>query len=67
MVDLMKECKYFAKFQNDNGDTALRHICKKVMYEHLESKEFVFHELDKGSKFYVIISGEVSVLMYVKG
>jgi CRP-like cAMP-binding protein len=61
LVELTKTCKIFKSLIEENGKASHVQCCKYLQYYFGQQGEYVFRYGEKGSKFYVIISGLVAV------
>ena len=61
LAPLIKEIQFF-KQRNIEGNH-LNDICLELRHEFLPAGEFVFRQGDYGDRFYVILSGQVQVLI----
>ena len=61
LVPFLKNIKFF-KDENIKEDELLE-ICKKLRYETYLEDEIVFNYGEYGNKFYIIIEGEVGILV----
>lgn len=57
ILDFIKDVKFIAKLT----PLQQRKLCKMMTFEEVEAKEYVFRMGDIGDKFYIILSGQVSV------
>lgn len=61
LVELTKTCKFFKSLIEENGNSSHIHCCKYLQYQFGRQGEYIFKYGEKGTKFYIIISGLVSV------
>ena len=61
IVPFIKENSFFKRRKIQMKH--LTEVCSELRYEYHPANEFVFHQGDYGDKFYVILKGEVQVLV----
>lgn len=61
LVDLTKTCRIFKSLIEENGKASHIQCCKYLQYQFGQQGEYVFRYGEKGTKFYIIISGSVAV------
>lgn len=59
--DLLKDIKFFEERFGKGASMDLLEISLTILIEHFHSKDLVFDYGDKGSKFYIILKGELGV------
>ncbi|CAD8171382.1 unnamed protein product [Paramecium octaurelia] len=68
LVQLTQELPFFKQYQKqENGLIIHRECCKYMFIEKFQSTEVVFHLDTIGTKFYVILDGQVEVLIRRRG
>jgi CRP-like cAMP-binding protein len=61
LLNFTKEIKLFRDLKAKQGEPAHISCCQYLLYEFIEANEWVFHHGEVGSKFYIIISGQVGI------
>ncbi|CAD8078627.1 unnamed protein product [Paramecium primaurelia] len=68
LVQMTQELPFFKQYQKqDNGLLIHRECCKYMFIEKFQQSEVVFHLDTIGTKFYVILDGQVEVLIRRRG
>jgi CRP-like cAMP-binding protein len=66
LQELTKNSKIFKSLIETNGESAHLICCKYLLYEFCNQGEYLFKIGDQGSRFYIIISGEIGVEVMLK-
>ena len=66
LEDLTKNTKVFKNLIETNGDYAHRLCCQHLVYEYCAENNYLFKQGDPGTRFYIIISGNVGVEIPMK-
>lgn len=61
LVEASKDIAFFVKMRQDVGQDAHKLCCSHFKYEHFKTGHYVFHQGDRGTKFYVLLEGKISV------
>lgn len=64
---LTKNINYFQDLISEHGDSIHYYICSFLNYEKHDTDEFVLNIDEIGEKFYIILSGSVRVITWIKG
>ncbi|CAD8161802.1 unnamed protein product [Paramecium octaurelia] len=68
LVHFTQELPFFKQYQNsENGLQIHRECCKHMYLERFQATDIVFHVDSIGTKFYVILDGQVEVLIKRRG
>ena len=67
LASFVHSIKFFDQLARDLSDSAVTQCCLCMSYETRRKGEFVFHQGDLGSKFYILLEGACTVLINVSG
>ena len=66
LQELTKNSKIFKNLAEANGEAAHLLCCRYLIYEFCEAENYLFKIGDMGTRFYIIISGEVGIQISIK-
>ena len=61
IVDLTKDIEDFKRIYEEHGSKTFEAVCHHMTYEHFEKDTYLIQQGQTGKKFYIILSGTVSV------
>lgn len=63
LLSFTRDIKFFRHLSSDLSEDAVSQCCLHMTYAYHRRNEFVFQQGDLGSKFYVVLEGEVDVIV----
>ena len=61
LMSVTKEIKLFKDLIQKQGEYYHSLCCQYLLYEYVESHEYIFKQGDIGNKYYILLSGQVSI------